>query len=202
MASLALGRVLREHAAPVHAIDFSKDGEVMLTAAEDDRVCLYDCQKGILKAASQCISLGIGLARFTHDPVSLLITARQAAVRQGNGLDSLNSAGEIRYLSLHDNRFLRAFRGHTDAVCSLEISPKEDIFASASSDRTARIWDLRSDDCQGELQLNGQPSQPALSFDPHGIVLVRHASLPLDVARGICLSDFLPTETCLVLHMS
>ena len=57
---------------------------------------------------------GTTLARFTHDPFSVIVAS------------PIDHA--VRYLSLHDNRYLRAFRAHTAAVVALEMSPKEDIF--------------------------------------------------------------------------
>uniref|UniRef100_A0A7S0P5K6 Anaphase-promoting complex subunit 4 WD40 domain-containing protein n=1 Tax=Calcidiscus leptoporus TaxID=127549 RepID=A0A7S0P5K6_9EUKA len=167
--SLALGRVLREHAAPVHSIDFTKDGELMLTAASDGRVCLYDCQLGVLKRASQCRTHSVGRARLTHDP----LTAVVAVGEEGSHDDSPTSVGALRYLSLHDNQYLRAFLGHTASVCSLDMSPKDDWFASAAADDTARMWDVRVERCQGVLSFEGpqRSLRPALSFDPHGLVL-------------------------------
>ena len=38
----------------------------------------------------------------------------------------------LRYLSLHDNRYLRYFKGHTQQVTTLCLSPKNDLFMSAA----------------------------------------------------------------------
>lgn len=141
----------------------------MLTAASDGRICLYDCQLGVLKRASQCKRYGVGRARLTHDP----LTAVVAAGEEGSHDGSTSSVGTLRYLSLHDNQFLRAFHGHTASVSSLDFSPKDDWFASAASDDTARMWDVRAERCQGLLRFEGPELslRPALSFDPHGLVL-------------------------------
>ena len=103
----------------------------------------------------------------------------------------------IRYLSLHDNKFLRYFPGHTKRsitqfiilcthihtiththhhtitpshthrVVSLMMSPINDTFLSGSLDRTIRLWDLRSPNCQGLMHLN---CTPIASFDPEGLI--------------------------------
>lgn len=78
---------------------------------------------------------------------------------------------QIRYLSLHDNRFLRTFKGHSKTIVAVEMSPKEDVFASASLDDTIRIWDLRSTDCQAAMRFDGGGGRPAVAFDPQGVVL-------------------------------
>jgi WD40 repeat protein len=53
----------------------------------------------------------------------------------------------IRYLSLHDNQYVRYFKGHKDKVTQLEVSPTDDMFISASRDHSVRLWDLRSPNC-------------------------------------------------------
>lgn len=57
-------------------------------------------------------------------------------------------ADTIRYLSLHDNKYLRYFKGHKSRVTSLCMSPEDDTFMSASEDKTVRLWDLRSTNAQ------------------------------------------------------
>jgi COMPASS component SWD2 len=85
---------------------------------------------------------GCNLARFTHHKNNVIYASTK-------GDDT------IRYLSLHDNRYLRYFRGHKARVTALEMNPMTDTFLSASQDGTIRLWDLRSDNCQGVLHLNG-----------------------------------------------
>lgn len=41
----------------------------------------------------------------------------------------------LRYLSLHDNQYVRYFRGHTARVSALAMSPKTDLFMSAAEVR-------------------------------------------------------------------
>lgn len=76
-------------------------------------------------------------------------------------------ADTIRYLSLHDNTFIRYFKGHKRLVTSLEVSPVDDQFISCSLDDTVRVWDLRSPNCSGLLNITS-PSLAA--FDPSGII--------------------------------
>ena len=41
----------------------------------------------------------------------------------------------LRYLSLHDNQYVRYFKGHSARVTALAMSPKNDLFMSAAEVR-------------------------------------------------------------------
>ena len=58
-------------------------------------------------------------------------------------------------------------RGHTKRVVTLCMSPTDDSFLSGSLDKTIRLWDLRSPNCQGLMQLSGRP---VAAFDPEGLI--------------------------------
>jgi COMPASS component SWD2 len=61
----------------------------------------------------------------------------------------------------------RYFKGHRRIVNSLEVSPVDDQFISTSLDDTVRLWDLKSPNCHGILNI----SAPSLAaFDPSGII--------------------------------
>ena len=156
MVAIGIARVLHTHQAPVNSLDFSKDGELLLSSGDDQRICLYSTTQGAVQRVARCQQHGMRLARFTHDPLSVVVASPHDH--------------SVRYFSLHDNRYLRTFRAHTDEVVSLEMSPKEDFFASASLDDTVRIWDLRSANCQGVMRVQGGGNRPAVAFDPCGLV--------------------------------
>ncbi|KAG7244433.1 hypothetical protein INR49_029877, partial [Caranx melampygus] len=80
---------------------------------------------------------GVDLIRYTHGDT-------HTVVYSSNKLDDT-----IRYLSLTDNKYIRYFPGHTARVIALSMSPVDDMFISGSLDKTIRIWDLRSPNCQG-----------------------------------------------------
>lgn len=187
---VGIGRVLREHVERVNSIDFSKDGELLLSAGDDQRVCIYSCRHGARQHISQCRKYGVDSARFTHDPLSIITASRNdwddaVRTRQPQSLDRPPRtthhhrprphffAPQIRYLSLHDNRYLRYFKGHTDRVVALEMSPKEDTFASAAADDTVRLWDLRTTECTGVMrftQTGETRRRTTIAYDPSGVV--------------------------------
>jgi WD40 repeat protein len=86
--------------------------------------------------------------------------------------------------------------GHTNAVNVLAFSPDGLILASASNDRTARVWESST----GRLiaTLHGHPSWVwSLAFSPDGEVLASggyDGTIKLwDARRGVCL-DTLTTD--------
>jgi COMPASS component SWD2 len=83
---------------------------------------------------------GVGLVRFTHHPSNVLCS-------------STKGEPAIRYLSLHDNAYLRYFCGHESRVTALEMSPLNDTFMSGALDDTVRLWDLRSPNCEVGLRV-------------------------------------------------
>src|SRR5271163_1496344 len=73
----------------------------------------------------------------------------------------------IRYLSTHDNSYLRYFEGHEDNVTCLSLHPGQDNFLSCSEDNTLRIWDAATKNACGKLDLNGAYLS---AWDPSGNV--------------------------------
>ncbi|VDM79982.1 unnamed protein product [Strongylus vulgaris] len=84
-----------------------------------------------------------------------------------NPTDDTFLSDTIRYLSLHDNKYIRYFPGHTKKVMCLSMNPTDDTFLSGSLDKTIRLWDLRSQNCQGLMQVNGKA---IAAFDPEGLI--------------------------------
>jgi len=138
----------------IQSVHFSLDGENLITCSDDDQIIIYDCQKGAQKRLVNSQKYGVDLVRFTH--------AKTAVIHASTKRDDA-----IRYLSLHDNKFIRYFTGHTKKVISLEMSPVDDTFMSGSLDNTVRLWDLRSPTCAGLMNVQGKP---VCAFDPEGLL--------------------------------
>ena len=73
----------------------------------------------------------------------------------------------IRYLNVGENKYISYFRGHSKRVVALCMSPTDESFLSGSLDKTIRLWDLRSANCQGLMHLAGRP---VAAFDPEGLI--------------------------------
>ena len=75
----------------------------------------------------------------------------------------------IRYLSTHDNSYIRYYKGHTGPVTSICLSPANDMFLSCSLDNTVRLWSLNSPNTQGKLDFLASPSLAV--YDPSASVI-------------------------------
>jgi COMPASS component SWD2 len=146
--------------ARVNSMCFDKAGEMLLTASDDDQVNLYslspsaDSEMPSLKKTFFFRACGIQRVRFAHHQQCLLGASKLAD-------------GSIYYQSMYDNKFLCIYKGHTDRISSLELSPCDDNFITGSLDRSLRIWDLRSPSCVATVTT---PSAPKLAYDPTGLI--------------------------------
>lgn len=152
--SFQISKVFRENNNKINALDYSASGELMISSSDDDSIVIYDCEEGKSKRTLLSKKYGVSLIRYTH--------AQNTVLHASTKVDDT-----IRYLSLHDNKYLRYFKGHTQRVVSLSMSPIDDTFISGSLDKTVRLWDLRSANCAGLMHVNGRP---VASYDPEGLI--------------------------------
>ncbi|CAH1265891.1 WD repeat-containing protein 82-like isoform X1 [Branchiostoma lanceolatum] len=152
--SFKVAKVFRENSDRINSLDFAPSGETLISSSDDDSIVIYDCQEGKPKRTLYSKKYGVDLIRFTH--------AANTVIYSSNKIDDT-----IRYLSLHDNKYIRYFPGHTKKVVALCMSPIDDTFMSGSLDKTIRLWDLRSPNCQGLMHV---PGRPVCNFDPEGLI--------------------------------
>ena len=57
--------------------------------------------------------------------------------------------------------------GHTKQVVSVSMSAKTDQFLSAAADHTIRLWDLRTNQCNGVVRC---ATTPAVAYDAQGLI--------------------------------
>eukprot|EP00898_Chlorokybus_atmophyticus_P005690 jgi/Chlat1/6121/Chrsp409S05658 len=154
-ACMGRGRVFKDNTGRITSLDFHRTEDFLVTTSEDESIHLYNTASGKLVKTVFSKKYGADNIRFTHHSSSVICSSK-------NEWDE-----SLRYLSLHDNRYLRYFRGHHGRVVSLCMSPKNDSFMSASLDKTVRLWDLRTNVCQGLLRVRGRP---AAAYDQQGLV--------------------------------
>ncbi|KAI9335073.1 WD40-repeat-containing domain protein [Obelidium mucronatum] len=153
IASFRVAKVFK-HDKPFTCLDFDTSGTLSLATCEDE-LRMYDCLSGTHKKTSYSKKYGCAIAKFTHRPNNVLYS-------------STKEDDAIRYLSFHDNKFIKYFNGHVSKVTAIEMCPQDDQFLSASRDGEVRLWDLKSNNCHGILKTNSQ--NPRIAFDPTGLI--------------------------------
>nr|CDJ90456.1 WD40 repeat domain containing protein [Haemonchus contortus] len=143
-----------ENSMRINSVDYSSDGLTMITSSDDDSIFIYSMQTGTRTRNVNSKKYGVDLIKFSHNTSN--------AIHCSTKVDDT-----IRYLSLHDNKYIRYFPGHTKKVMCLSMNPIDDTFLSGSLDKTIRLWDLRSQNCQGLMQVNGKA---IAAFDPEGLI--------------------------------
>lgn len=136
----------------INAIDFSQNGDTMISGDSSEQIIVYDCDKSDQLKTINVRKYGVDLVRYTHDPNVFIHTSTK--------IDH-----NIRLMNEDTVTYLTYYRGHTDRVATLCISPKDDRFISGAFDRTLRLWEIRSNDCIGIMNLSGRP---IAAFDPEG----------------------------------
>lgn len=152
--SMRVGKVFKDNQDSINNLHFSSDGACLISSAEDDQIVIYDCERGIQKRTINSKKYGVDLIHFTQNKAHVV----HASTKEND---------IIRYLNVGENKYISYFRGHSKRVVALCMSPTDESFLSGSLDKTIRLWDLRSANCQGLMHLAGRP---VAAFDPEGLI--------------------------------
>lgn len=136
----------------VSSIDFSSDGETMVSGVDNHQIIVYDCNQTKKIRVRSVRKYGVGLVRYTKNPDLVLHTSTKVD-------------HSIRLMNERADSYYPYFRGHTDSVVTICVSPNDDTFLSGALDRTIRLWDLRMVSCIGIMNLSGRPIG---AYDPTG----------------------------------
>lgn len=122
-------KIIKEHTKDIVGLDFSDDGEILYVAdSQTLNVFLTSTAQSYRKLFMKIHE--IEQISHTHNNSAILVATKK------NHL--------ILYWSIHENRVIKMFKGHTDSITNLMINPKDDYFLTTSNDNTMRIWNLNS----------------------------------------------------------
>ncbi len=138
----------------ITSASFDDTGAFCVTTGQDDHIQLYDVRTGTHKSTCASFKYGAHLARFTHSAHALIY----ASTKENNA---------IRQYSFKTKAYVRYYLGHEKPVVSLQMSPQNDTFLSASVDEAVRLWDLRTPHHVGHMNVRGHP---VVAYDPSGRV--------------------------------
>lgn len=123
-------RALDGHSAPVRSVHFSTNGELLLTAAQDNTLKIWNRETGRELNTLRGHGGWVYCAEFSPDGQWVLSGGHDQRARLWN----IGTYEEVRVLQA------KVLRGHTDALLAAAFSADGQQIATASRDRSLRTW--------------------------------------------------------------
>lgn len=141
--------------APVTAVAFSPDNKLLATGSYGQAVVWDLTTARAVKVLTNVLG-AVNDIRFSPDGKILAVAGGQPSAK-----------GDLRLYQVGDWKLRTALRGHDDSISSLSFSPDGKMLASASFDKTIRIWSTAT--LQQEKTLTGHSDFVyAVAFSPDG----------------------------------
>jgi WD40 repeat protein len=143
---------LSHHSSPVIAVDFSRDGNRLVSASKQEAF-LWDLTRG-----ERVLEMTAGDYYFSS--VALSPDGARVATGDESGMITIWDS------ATKNSRELR--HEHKESVRAMEFSSDSQLLASGSTDGSVRLWDLAVEDCAPRtLDLNGGQVM-YVHFGPNG----------------------------------
>ena len=153
--------MLKGPASNVYSVAFSPDGQLLASAAEGERAFqLWEASSGRQVRTFPGNDERYGpVQSVAFSPDGKLLALGQTIVR---------------LLDVSNGQELRAFTGHTNRVYCVVFSPDGKLLASASLDKTVKLWEVASGRELRTLSHTGPLS--SVAFSPDGKLLATGAA--------------------------
>jgi COMPASS component SWD2 len=89
--SFRIGQVFKEGEGRINSLDFHRTEDLLVSAADDDAIKVYNTQTGHVQKTLLSKKYGVANIAFTHDPNSVIYSSNK--VRRPAGAPLLPAAG-------------------------------------------------------------------------------------------------------------
>jgi WD40 repeat protein len=160
-------RTLKAHAGRVNSVAFSPDGKTLASGSFDQTVKLWEVSTGIELRTLKGHSNWVVSVAFSRDGRTLATGSWDSTIK----LWDVSTGTEFRTLKgLSTESELRTLRGNANHVHSVVFSPDGKTLASASFDKTVKLWDVSTGTRLRTLE--GHSSRVnSVVFSPDGKIL-------------------------------
>lgn len=147
--------ILEGHTDLLNSLDVSINGEWIVTASKDNeaRLWKYNSEEDIFqnyavfKGHAGSIS-AVGISKVEEIPNFIITASNDLTIKKWKIPNPKSWNGEI--LIINASEYTR--RAHEKDINALDISPNDEFFATASYDKTGKIWDLDTGETIGILK--------------------------------------------------
>ncbi|MFN6474010.1 MAG: hypothetical protein RMY36_030645 [Nostoc sp. SerVER01] len=149
------------HQALIRSVVFSPDGQMLVSASDDNTLRLWDVSSG--------------------KPIGEPLQGHEAAVGSvafhpnGQMLVSGSADNTLRLWDISGSAIGEPLQGHLGAISSLAFSPDGQMIVSGSADNTLRLWDISGSPIDEPLQGHHAPIN-SVAFSPDGQMIVSGSS--------------------------
>jgi WD40 repeat protein len=183
-------RIIRKHNAPVKALAFSSDGEVLATGGEDKAIYFWNVKSGELTGTIKNF-FNIKALQFTPD--NLILAACGSDIRlmdmQGKLIRTFSGyttdiwsmdynaeahkviagsyARSIKVWNYDNAVVLFTLTGHEKSCLPVDINAAGDMAVSGSLDKSVRLWDLKKGEQLKKLEIHSE-NIFTVDFHPSG----------------------------------